>query len=63
MYSMFEGCSNLEYINFKNAKDNMTCNYCNIFKGTPDNLVMCINETNSPNLTKLYKIKMKIVLL
>ena len=29
----------------------------NIFKGTPDNLVMCINETNSPNLTELFKSK------
>ena len=59
MYLMFEGCSNLEYINFKNAKDNKesTCNYNDIFEGTPDNLVICINETNSPNLTELFKNK------
>ena len=59
MESMFEGCSNLEYINFKNAKDNNVnaCKYDNIFRGTPDNLVMCINETNSPNITKIFKKK------
>ena len=57
--SMFQGCSNLQYINLQNAiKTNDTqYNYINVFRGTPENLVICINETNVPELAQLIKEK------
>ena len=44
MDSMFEGCSKLEYINFKNAQVN-TNNYNKIFDQTVKNLVLCTTDT------------------
>ena len=57
--SMFEGCSKLQYINLKNAIETNNSNfiYTNIFKNTPENMIICINETNSPILTNLFKQK------
>jgi len=57
--SMFEGCFNLQYINLKNAKETTSseCKYNNAFKNTPENLVVCINETNAPKLTQLIRKK------
>ena len=57
MQSMFEGCINLEYINLKNFIENEKLNFTNIFNGVPEDIVVCINETNAPNLTKLIKEK------
>jgi hypothetical protein len=54
---MFEGCKNLEYINLKNAVEKEELNYTNIFEGIPENIVICLNETNTPNLTMLIKNK------
>ena len=57
--SMFRGCSNLEYINLKNAKETTGSQFIfeNVFKGTPDNIVICINKTNAPKLTGLIESK------
>ena len=56
---MFNGCSNLQYINLKNAIETPKeqYKYNNAFKGIPENIVICINETNAPNLTQLIKQK------
>ena len=57
--SMFEGCSNLQYINLQNAKQTNNINYIydNVFKDTPENLVICINEANAKKLAELIKQK------
>ena len=56
--SMFDSCSNLQYLNFKNLKENKDpINYLNMFRGIPDNIVICINETKAPNIVKLIKNK------
>jgi surface protein len=47
--SMFEGCSSLEYINLIKASENQILNSKNIFKGTPENLVICLNQEKTPN--------------
>ena len=44
---MFYGCNNLEYINLPTFNDNILINYNDMFYHVPDNLVVCINETNS----------------
>ena len=44
---MFEGCINLEYINMNNFNKNDLLNCNDIFKNTPDNIVICINETKN----------------
>ena len=38
MISMFEGCSNLTYINMFNFEENSDLNLTNIFLGTKDTL-------------------------
>ena len=48
---MFEGCSSLEYINLIKASENQNLNSKNIFKGTPENLVICLNQEKTPNFT------------
>ena len=56
--SMFNGCINLEYINLKNViETNKTENTNDVFKDTPENLVICLDETKSPNLTNLIREK------
>ena len=50
--SIFEGCSKLA-IETKETP----YTYSNAFKNTPENIVICINETNSPKLTGLIKQK------
>ena len=57
--NIFEGCSKLQYINLKNAIENKypQSNYTNAFNNIPENIVICINETNSPKLTQLIKQK------
>ena len=57
MQSMFEGCINLEYINLKNVIENEKLNFTNIFNDVPEDIVVCLNVTNAPNLTKLIKEK------
>ena len=57
MQSMFEGCINLEYINLKNFIENEKLNFKNIFNDVQEDIVVCINVTNAPNLTKLIKEK------
>ena len=57
--NIFEGCSKLQYINLKNAIENKypQSNYTNAFNNIPGNIIICINETNSPKLTQLIKQK------
>ena len=57
--SMFDGCSKLEYINLKNFVENKykNLNYTNIFRDTPENIVICLNESNAPNLNALINNK------
>ena len=47
---MFSNCKNLVYINFLNLVDNNINSMVNIFFGTPENMVVCINESNSRNM-------------
>ena len=55
-HNMFKGCLNLEYINLKNAKENNRIQLINdVFTDIPENIVICINETNAPRLTELIK--------
>ena len=47
MTKMFYGCQNLEFLNIKNF-NNSNCNkFKEILKGTPENLVFCIDNENS----------------
>ena len=47
MSKMFYGCQNLEFLNIKNF-DNSNCSkFKEILKGTPENLIFCINNENS----------------
>ena len=56
--SMFDSCSNLKYLNFQNLKEKPNpFKYDNMFRGLPDDIVICINETKAPNLVKLLKDK------
>lgn len=57
---MFYNCTNLEYLNIKNIKFNFNINlsyYKDIIYNVPENIVYCINETNSPKLNYLFKNK------
>ena len=47
---MFALSENLIYINFENLMDSNIKSMFNIFSGTPENMVICINETNAPNM-------------
>ena len=56
--SMFEGCSKLEYINLKNFAEKQDLNpaiYANIFKGIPENAIICLKEQNTTILSSLIK--------
>ena len=53
--SMFDGCINLEYINLKNVAEKQELNYSNIFRGIPENIVICLTEENTPILTSLIR--------
>ena len=50
MISAFENCSNLKYINLKNSVNGRIINYTyyqDIFKGTPIDIIICVNETKN----------------
>ena len=54
--SMFFGCKNLEYVNLIKSNPNPTIlkkSFYNLFKGTPDNIVVC---TESPNITQEFRL-------
>ena len=56
--SMFKGCLSLEYINLQNViETNKIQNINEIFQNTPENLVICLEEGNTPILTNLIKEK------
>ena len=56
IYNLFYGCINLEYINLKNVKEEKTFTKKNdVFKNIPENIVICIYETNSPQLFELIR--------
>ena len=44
MESMFSGCKNLAYINFKQFNDESLENLNNIFSEVSDNLIICLNN-------------------
>ena len=52
IHNLFDGCVKLEYINMKNFKDNSveSGHYSDVFNRVPDNLVICINETNNQKI-------------
>ena len=52
--SMFDGCINLEYINLKKFEKS-GLKYDNIFRGIPENIVICLDEAKAPNLANLIK--------
>ena len=49
---MFDGCTNLEYINMINfneiSLDSSSNYYSNMFNNVPNNIVVCINTNNIP---------------
>ena len=47
---MFAKSDNLVYINFENLIDNNIKRMIGIFSGTPENMVICINETNAKKM-------------
>ena len=56
--SMFDGCSNLKYINLNNAVEAPAfkdINYANIFRGIPENIIICLKEEYTTILTSLIK--------
>ena len=52
--NMFFGCLNLEYINFQNVREtNKIKRNSDVFKDTPNNLIICLDQEKAPKLTKL----------
>ena len=49
MYGMFYGCTHLEYINLQNFDENNLKQSNNMFYNVPNNVVICINESNTKN--------------
>ena len=56
MDNMFNGCINLEYINLKYFTENALENYENIYTQVPDNVVVCLNESNNILFSQLTNI-------
>ena len=50
MNNMFASCINLEYINLKNFTENNLEDFEDIFLNVPENVVICINESNNKNI-------------
>ena len=57
MSSMFSGCSKLTYLNFKNFVENNSLVVTDIFRGVPDNIVICLNERCKKILNEISKKK------
>ncbi len=60
MHYMFTDCSNLQFINLQNFDDSKVTKDTyinNIFDGTPDNIIICID--NSKNSKILYQLSTK----
>ena len=57
MYQIFDGCSSLEYINLNNFRETGSPNVAQFFRGVPDNIVVCINETYNYNISNQLKTK------
>ena len=57
VYYMFYNCKSLEYLNFINEKENSLYFSDDDFYNVPENIVYCINETNSPSLSYVLKNK------
>ena len=55
MKYMFDNCINLHYLNLKNFEQNNNLNYTDIFRGIPNNIIACINNTKAPNLYRLIE--------
>ena len=53
MYSMFSGCSSLEYINLYNFREMNSVDAIQFFQNIPDNVVVCINENNNRIINEL----------
>ena len=49
--NMFDGCSSLEYLNIENFIQ--PSSYTDIFNGVPDNIVICLSNTENAILNKL----------
>jgi surface protein len=49
---MFSNDINLSYVNFANMQDNQMDKMLNIFSGTLENMVFCINKDLAPNLNR-----------
>ena len=54
---MFAKSERLAYINFENLVDDNIKSIYNIFSGTPENMVICINESNAKNINGQIKKK------
>ena len=52
MEYMFANDINLSYVNLVNIQDNGMVNMLNIFQGTLENMVFCIDKNSAPNFNK-----------
>ena len=55
-HDMFYGCNNLKYLNILNINEKTGFDFSNIFAHVPDNIIICVNQANTP---LLYKYIMK----
>ena len=53
MLFMFNGCSQLIYLNLKNFIENNSLEITEIFDKIPDNLVICLNENSNKILNQI----------
>ena len=53
---MFDNCKNLHYLNLKNFEEyNNNLEYNYIFRGIPNNVIVCMNQELAPDLYQLIK--------
>ena len=57
MKKMFYGCSSLIYINLYSFLEKSNLIIDDIFTNTPDNLIYCINEQNTPKIKNVFSNK------
>ena len=55
MKYMFKNCQNLHYLNLKNFEQRNNFNYTDIFRGIPNNIIVCINKLKARDLYQLIK--------
>ena len=52
MNKMFKNCKSLMYLNIYSFKENSKLKYTDIFSGTKEDLIYCVNAGTAPNIAK-----------